>query len=349
MCTSPLRVRVDRKGPMGYRDYVTVPCGHCFECLKKRQNDFQLRLSWEFERTHIGVFFTLTYNESTVPLHLTDRKAGELVRTLCYDDVRNAIKRFRTNMVRSGNAHLLKNFKYFICGEYGKKGRPHYHGIFFGVPFAYVDRYFLNDWRRTYGFVHRRSIGSHDGCMRYVAKYCVKGDFDYYRFHKKELVKPRCYCSHGIGDNYVDLFANYHLCKDYEPDVNTYKGMRYQSRSRVVFGRKFRGYSEEFLSRVVSRRFTSPPDAPSLRYSMPAYYRKKIFGRFPLLQVAMSDFVSQEHYNLYCEKLEQLQDSLQVSSYEASALLCSQEAELSRRRNEACKQSLVSFYKKQVI
>lgn len=61
MCYNPITI----KTPDGYKQ---VPCGHCLECLKKYQADWTNRMTEEL-KAHNGkaVFFTLTYNDETVP------------------------------------------------------------------------------------------------------------------------------------------------------------------------------------------------------------------------------------------------------------------------------------------
>lgn len=61
MCYNPITI----KTPEGYKK---VPCGHCLECLRKYQNEWSNRM-YEELKAHNGkaVFFTLTYNEESVP------------------------------------------------------------------------------------------------------------------------------------------------------------------------------------------------------------------------------------------------------------------------------------------
>lgn len=62
---------------------ITVPCGKCVECLKKRQNDLAVRCMREAEKRGSMVFATLTYNESSLPLacslRTVDMETGELI------------------------------------------------------------------------------------------------------------------------------------------------------------------------------------------------------------------------------------------------------------------------------
>ena len=98
MCTSPITIRrrlpnydaplkVARLRRYGLNpfacDEVTVPCGHCIECLKKRQNDLATRCIREAERRGSMHFVTLTYEDKYLPLscslEVINKDTGEIV------------------------------------------------------------------------------------------------------------------------------------------------------------------------------------------------------------------------------------------------------------------------------
>ena len=69
MCLRPIKVR----NPSRYfregidKEYITVPCGKCSECVNANRMDWQIRLYYEHiatEQLHDGFtfYFTLTYN-----------------------------------------------------------------------------------------------------------------------------------------------------------------------------------------------------------------------------------------------------------------------------------------------
>lgn len=64
-------------------DTITVPCGHCAECLKKRQLDLSVRCMREAERFGSMVFVTLTYRDSELPISVTleqiDKETGDII------------------------------------------------------------------------------------------------------------------------------------------------------------------------------------------------------------------------------------------------------------------------------
>lgn len=64
-------------------DSITVPCGRCAECLKKRQLDLSVRCMREAERFGSMVFVTLTYRDSELPVSVTleqvDKESGDII------------------------------------------------------------------------------------------------------------------------------------------------------------------------------------------------------------------------------------------------------------------------------
>lgn len=109
-----------------------------------------------------------------------------------------------------------RNFKHFFVCEFGKEhGRPHYHGILFGIK--YVDFYEVESlWNRGNGIIRPESkslvgffkkprgtvylgYAKEDTC-HYLVKYLTKEpDSDY--------PIPRVMSSKGIGSSYLDSFT----------------------------------------------------------------------------------------------------------------------------------------------
>lgn len=66
MCYSPITIKVESMY-QGSK-YIQVPCGHCLECLKQKQNALVARMCEEFKfYNYKAVFCTLTYREDTIP------------------------------------------------------------------------------------------------------------------------------------------------------------------------------------------------------------------------------------------------------------------------------------------
>lgn len=163
MCLSPLRIRNPNSGMrnkgFGFMkdcvtQYINVPCGHCKECIARRQMEFVQRVQMEALVNYL-FYCTITYNNDSLPY--LDLSNGHRVRYADVDDVQKMIKRLRRH-----NA-FGRDFRFFAVSELGEeKGRPHFHIIFAlpkreddtdvtplqleGVMFNEV----LKEWRRNY-------------------------------------------------------------------------------------------------------------------------------------------------------------------------------------------------------
>ncbi len=127
---------------------VNVKCGHCFGCDRATQRDWSLRCyheglyhqaDWRNSETGVltsmpnSCIVTLTYD----PEHLPKNGA------LYHNDFQRFMKRLRRRRerrwLREKKPGECPPIRYFMCGEYGLKGRPHYHAIIYGETFD--DRY----------------------------------------------------------------------------------------------------------------------------------------------------------------------------------------------------------------
>lgn len=122
MCVSPKTIKQGNK-------FVTVPCGHCYQCIRKRKLDWEVRISSEMSVSDSAFFSLISYNEENYPdPDVADKKAiQDLVRRL---------RRFLEH-------HYGKDvkLKYFIVSEYGEeRNRLHYHAIWF-IKGLCIDRY----------------------------------------------------------------------------------------------------------------------------------------------------------------------------------------------------------------
>lgn len=128
VCLSPIRIKNPNKGlrfirgdPRYLKDrqsgYLNFPCGHCSECIAKRQMDLVQRIMMESMKNEM-FFVTMTYNDETLPyLSVNDYT----IRYADYQDVIHMFKRIKKRK-------LLPPFRYFGVSELGsRKGRPHFH------------------------------------------------------------------------------------------------------------------------------------------------------------------------------------------------------------------------------
>lgn len=198
MCLNPIKIFVDT--PLGKVSH-DVPCGHCLECAKDKQNEYCIRTWYESKKWSTGWFFTLTYSDDNVPTHIgckCDYQTGEvyeenfLFHDLDSSDIQNWKKRCR----RFWDYHYgdVPKFSFLICGEYGPRThRPHYHGLIFGltkVQFVHM----MHDWQVHHGFTQWSALKwdkIHEA-SRYVSKYLCKADcFEFADVRYGECPKPR--------------------------------------------------------------------------------------------------------------------------------------------------------------
>lgn len=111
-----------------YRRVDLVPCGKCLECQIGYARDWAVDCLCEKEYWPKNEcwFVTLTYDDEHVPAAEYKTEEGKSYKgiSLRKKDVQDFIKRLRDHK---------GNLKYLCCGEYGTKGRPHYHLIIFGL------------------------------------------------------------------------------------------------------------------------------------------------------------------------------------------------------------------------
>lgn len=102
-------------------DYF-LPCGKCPLCLAGKRQDWIRRITCETWLHPSNTFITLTYDDAHLPV------ASLVSKT----DIQKFVKRLRHASRDYGVKPV--EFKYYIASEYGSKfGRPHYHGVIFGI------------------------------------------------------------------------------------------------------------------------------------------------------------------------------------------------------------------------
>lgn len=190
-CPYPIRIRPKIKGD-GTGQFVEqhgyVPCGRCRVCRLNKAREWSVRIMDEVKHSSGSCFVTLTYNDENLP------KNG----TLVVEDCQKFFKR-----LRKGTKEIPgREFRYFLGGEYGEKGRrPHYHVIFFGL--SQTDTLAIESaW--GLGYVSVLPVTWDSAC--YVARYTEKklyGDaaVDY---AGRGVIPEFGLMSIGIGKAYVE-------------------------------------------------------------------------------------------------------------------------------------------------
>lgn len=184
-------VRNKRNGLLYTRVYgrMSVPCGRCPACRRRKQNEWAFRMLEEAKNTRLTAFVTLTYDDEFLPF------SDSGIPTLFPDHLTTFFKNLRYD---------IGSFRYFACGEYGDQfDRPHYHFCLFyngSKDDEFIETAIARRWK--YGFIKYDS-GVSAGRAKYCAKYSMKQiGFDY-----SDCVPPFARMSRrpGLGKQFLDL------------------------------------------------------------------------------------------------------------------------------------------------
>lgn len=240
MCSNP--ISITRKNPATNKvhQYV-VPCGKCAECTKKKQAEFGALALHQALQSGSVHMFTFTYGPAQCPVALSELtpegtprivgysrgdagfclvspvgvfhngiipiandKYHKMAASLYREDVKLVLKDFRSRWKRFHDEPL--EFKYAVFGEYGEqRGRPHYHGVFFGLSLKQAE--FLRKlWDERFGFAHFGPVSDNvtlDDIKKmttYCSKYISKGVHSRWSFLEGYVEAPRRQSSLNFGD-----------------------------------------------------------------------------------------------------------------------------------------------------
>lgn len=307
--------------------YIQVPCGKCIECKIQYQNSWFIRLYEESKNHKHIIFFTLTYRETCVPYYV-NKYDGQIYRTVYAKHVQDWLKRFRIRFNREFGKDA--KFKYFITSEYGPRTyRPHLHGIIFGID-KITSASLFNDWRKKFGFVKVSHINPLDdkrkqNCIRYLAKYCSKGEYECPYVEQGKVNKTFHLISKKLGYAYIPRNINYHLTA---------------SARRFLPGLR---YNPDYLHEVNQKRIYT---LNGFRYSLPRYYKNKIYGEQSRLSYALTDHLLSELNDIRERQLAQIQSERNCTHIEADNILTNIENELHAQRYKKAKQNYERFLNK---
>lgn len=148
LCIRPFKVRPGQE----------FGCGQCLPCRINRSRMWTARIVLEaaVHGSKPSSFFTLTYSPECVP------PGGSLVPA--------HVEEYRYKL-----RYAVGPFRYYFVGEYGeRRGRPHYHGLLFGLM-PYIEQ-IRAAW--SYGSVHCGVLTQDSAayCAGYVTKKMTKKD-----------------------------------------------------------------------------------------------------------------------------------------------------------------------------
>lgn len=202
--------KLGRKPELGSPEMSAVSCGQCQSCRLKSSREWAVRCMHELQmHEFVGSFLTLTFDEENL---VRECPAGSISVKHMQDFHKRLRKRFSDRKIRM-----------IYCGEYGdKRGRPHYHGVYFGLDFddkiqvsesagfpIYSSEILSKLW--TFGNAMIGTV-TFESCA-YVARYCTKkltGKKGKEAYEAKGLVPPFAKYSNqpGIGADWVDSFGD---------------------------------------------------------------------------------------------------------------------------------------------
>lgn len=325
MCNQPIwiprRGTVDRSSllftPTPRKDGVTivndegvrgwyVPCGKCFDCARRRKNDWFVRAVKEF--TYVkrrrgysakrrAYMVTFTFNEDYLPennLDLIDNPSLERIN-------RRTSRSYISSLVRHWKDRLRKRLGYFpihfLVAERGENtNRIHLHGLIITKDWTSFED-IRNSWK--YGFSWIEPLEDISG-ISYSLKYMLKGLLE--RQLNNDWLAGLVYVSHGFGSSYLD-----------------------KSTLAYIFGRSQYSYN----------RLMTLSEAGDYMYAVPRYYINrtvKYYGqcKYPALDdwlrlcaeqeasppLARSRFEVENLYKQLCESFNQ---QLRLNTYEKSS------------------------------
>jgi hypothetical protein len=132
------------------------------------------------------IFLTLTHREQTISLA----------------DSRRRYRAFMVKFQKYCRVSGISSLKYVGVMEFTKAGVPHYHILFFNLPYIEDMRFFGDLWSHGY-YVFKVVRDSYDSTARYMAKYLGKGmdsdeqGYDSY-YCAKGLLKPISYLAADV-------------------------------------------------------------------------------------------------------------------------------------------------------
>ena len=265
-------------------------------------------------------FVTLTYAPEHVP-QLVDTSSGEVSLSLNKKHLQDWFKRIRRNFQLK---KIKAEFKYFACGEYGPRTlRPHYHIFFFGLDTKLLSDALI-DWQIRYGFTLAKDVTYYPTDLlktsKYVSKYCSKGVFENPKVKEKNVEPAFRLVSKNMGINYVEEMKDFHLHDwTYSKDKDS-------------------------VYKVLDKRFVV---IDNKAYSMPRYYREKIYGTKNLLSFSLQVASLARADDLFNQQLESLQAQNPSWDYAQTVrYLLSQNDSAQMQKSKQSFEQLARFYDK---
>lgn len=179
--------------------YVSIGCGKCIECMKRKSREWKVRLNEEVQSQYKAggppaLFVTLTFAEG--PLSSFRQQYNDIVEELKDNAIATRATRLFLERVRKATKRSPKHFLITELGHTGTE-RIHMHGIIW-MPEAELKKHWQYGYIYVGQYVNEKSIN-------YITKYITKLDTDHKWF------TPKILCSPGLGSNFKNSqTAQYH-------------------------------------------------------------------------------------------------------------------------------------------
>lgn len=193
---------------------VAVGCGKCYECVKQKKRQWQVRLLEEIKNDNKAKFVTLTFEPNSLK-EITREIKGLSGYELDNEIATLAIRRFLERWRKDNK----KSLKHWFTTELGteKTEHLHLHGIIWTEK---ENEYIQKKW--AYGNIYV-GYSMNENVINYIVKYVSKTDF------KHKEYKPKILTSAGIGKSYLN---------SENAKTNKYKGNETKSYYKTRTGHK---------------------------------------------------------------------------------------------------------------
>lgn len=261
-------------GDMKENAFVWVPCMHCELCFHSKQYDLINRSILETQTWSCPpYFFTLTYKPSELPYTLVGNKRIHH-GNLQYKDVQDFFKRLRQKWKRKGLEH---DVRYLVAGEYGKKGRAHYHVLLWNNPYncnelqPLLHNQLKDDIFTAWGKCELQAFDfgqCRGGAAPYATKYVTKP-----KETRGHIVKPFIHCSAGSRGGLGSIFLYQYLSYlRSNPSVNY-----------LEYVDKKGGYNYMFFTRSINKKVW-PSVSSLVPYKLRDAWRQLVDATVALVQ-----------------------------------------------------------------
>lgn len=187
---------------------IPVDCGKCYECLRRRKQQWAFRLEQEGKVSNTVRFVTLTYDTKELPFTkwgnpTLDKKdvVRFMKRLRYYHETEEVTWYEREQIKRKMPIGKRRKIKYYAVGEYGElKGRPHYHLIIFNA----LDDHIKKAWPKGQVWIDSGNVNTFIYVLSYLEKSERKQEYD------KERQKKFSLQSTKLGFGYIDKAKKWH-------------------------------------------------------------------------------------------------------------------------------------------